>query len=276
MILPAMGIISEVLPTFSRKPIFGYRAIAYSSLGLAFVSFLVWGHHMFTSGQSDLANFLFSLLTMATAVPSAVKMFNWTATLYKGSIQLNTPMLYALGFLFTFAIGGLTGIFLGSLSIDMQFHDTYFVVAHFHYVMMGGTVIALFSGLFYWYPKMIGKMYNEYLGKLSFTLFFIGFNVTFLSQFILGAAGMPRRYFDYLPKYEMWNKVSTVGSWLIAVSVLVMLYNLIVSAFRGEKAPANPWGGSTLEWQTQSPPVLENFEKDPVVTQDPYQYGVKV
>ena len=276
MILPGMGIISEVLTTFSQKTIFGYKAVAASSLGLAFVSFLVWGHHMFTSGQSLVANFLFSLFTMATAVPSAVKMFNWVATLYKGSISLKTPMLFALGFLFTFAIGGLTGIFLGALSIDMHFQATYFVVAHFHYVMMGGTVVAFFAGLYYWFPKMTGKMYNEMLGRVNFVLFFIGFNITFMAQFVLGVNGMPRRYYDYLPKYTGWNQVSTVGSWIIALSVIVMLFNFIWSALHGEKAPMNPWNSKGLEWTTQSPPVLENFEHTPTVTAGPYEYGTPV
>jgi len=275
MVLPAMGIISEIIPTMSQKTIFGYRAIAYSSLGLALVSFLVWGHHMFTSGQSELANFIFSLLTMATAVPSAVKMYNWSATIYKGSVSLTTPMLYALGFLFTFGIGGLTGITLGALSIDMHFHDTYFVVAHFHYVMMGGTAIALFAGLFYWFPKMTGKMYNECIGKLSFWIFFVGFNTTFIAQFVLGVNGMPRRYFDYLPMYTNWNRVSTVGSWLIGTAALLIVGNLFMSFFRGAKAPANPWNGKSLEWQAESPPVLENFAHTPTVTAGPYEYGVK-
>lgn len=274
MILPGMGIISEILPTMSQKTIFGYRAIAYSSLGLALVSFLVWGHHMFTTGQSLLANFLFSLITMATAVPSAVKMFNWTATLYKGSIRLDTPMLYALGFLFTFGIGGITGIMLGALSSDVHFHGTYFVVAHFHYVMVGGLVIAFFGGLHYWFPKMFGRMYNEILGRISFTLFFIGFNMTFIPQFILGLQGMPRRYYDYLPQYTGWNQVSTVGSWCIALSVIVMLTNFIFSSRKGPIAPANPWGGKTLEWSAESPPVLENFAHVPTVTTGPYEYGV--
>lgn len=274
MILPGMGIISEIIPTMSQKTIFGYRAIAYSSLGLALVSFLVWGHHMFTSGQSLLANFLFSLFTMATAVPSAVKMINWTVTLYKGSIRLDTPMLYALGFLFTFGIGGITGIILGTLSVDIHFHDTYFVVAHFHYVMVGGLVISLFGGLYYWFPKMFGRMYNETMGKMSFWLFFIGFNMTFFPQFILGLQGMPRRYFDYLPQYTGWNQVSTVGSWFIAASIIVMFLNFIISARSGKPAPANPWGGKSLEWSAASPPVLENFEHTPTVTTGPYEYGV--
>ena len=275
MILPGMGIISEIIPTMSRKTIFGYKAIAFSSLGLALVSFLVWGHHMFTSGQSLLANFLFSLLTMATAVPSAVKMFNWVATLYKGSINLATPMLYAIGFLFTFGIGGITGIILGTLSADMHFQDTYFVVAHFHYVMMGGAAIAFFGGIYYWFPKMTGKMYNETLGKLSFWFFIFGFNVTFMAQFVLGVNGMPRRYHDYDPMYATWNLVSTVGSWFIAAGILMIVVNVLMSLKNGAKAPANPWGGKTLEWLAQSPPVLENFESTPTVTAGPYEYGVK-
>lgn len=274
MILPAMGIISEVLATMSQKTIFGYRAIAFSSLGLALVSFLVWGHHMFTSGQSPLANFIFSLLTMATAVPSAIKMFNWVATMYRGSINLATPMLYAIGFLFTFGIGGITGIMLGTLSADIHFHDTYFVVAHFHYVMMGGAAIALFSGIFYWFPKITGKMYNEFWGKVSFWFFFIGFNTTFLAQFVAGYNGMPRRYHDYVPMYASWNLVSTVGSWGIALGILFIIVNCLISAFRGEKAPANPWKGRSLEWSAESPPVLENFDKTPTVTTGPYEYGV--
>jgi cytochrome c oxidase subunit I len=275
MILPAMGIISEIIPTMTQKTIFGYRAIAFSSLGLALVSFLVWGHHMFTSGQSPLANFIFSLLTMATAVPSAVKMFNWTATIYRGSVKLSVPMMYALGFLFTFGIGGITGIMLGTLSADIHFHDTYFVVAHFHYVMMGGAAIAFFAGIYYWFPKITGRMYNEFLGQASFWLFFLGFNVTFLAQFVAGYNGMTRRYHDYLPMYASWNLISTVGSWFVAIGILVMILNCLISRKNGAKAPANPWGGRTLEWSAESPPVLENFVKTPTVTAGPYEYGVK-
>lgn len=274
MILPGMGIISEVIATMSQKTIFGYRAVAYSSLGLALVSFLVWGHHMFTSGQSVLSNFIFSLLTMATAVPSAVKMFNWLATLYKGSVNLATPMLYALGFLFTFGIGGITGIILGTLSADIHFHDTYFVVAHFHYVMMGGAAIALFSGIFYWFPKMSGRMYNEFWGKMSFWFFIIGFNVTFLAQFVAGINGMTRRYHDYEPMYASWNLISTVGSWGIALGILMIIGNILISTKRGAKAPMNPWHGKTLEWAAESPPVLENFAHTPTVSAGPYEYGV--
>ncbi|MBI4041676.1 MAG: cytochrome c oxidase subunit I [Deltaproteobacteria bacterium] len=274
MILPGMGIISEVVTVFSRKHIFGYVAIAYSSLAIAFISFLVWGHHMFVSGQSPLANLLFSVLTMMVAIPTAIKIFNWTATLYKGSIQLQTPMLYALSFLFLFTIGGLTGLFLATLSVDVHLHDTYFVVAHFHYVMMGGTVMGLLAGIHYWWPKMFGRMYPELSGKISCFLIFLGFNVTFLPQFYLGRLGMPRRYADYDASFTTWNMVSTIGSWFIFAGFLWMFAYLIWSLFRGEKAGDNPWGAKTLEWQTSSPPQVYNFEKIPEVKEGPYHYGV--
>lgn len=273
MILPAMGIISEVIAVFSRKHIFGYKAVAYSSLAIAGISFLVWGHHMFVSGESDLANLLFSVLTMLVAIPTAIKVVNWTATMYKGSIDLKTPMLYALAFLFLFTIGGLTGLFLASLSVDVHLHDTYFIVAHFHYVMMGGTVMGLLAGLHYWWPKMTGHMYSEAWGRVSAVLVFVGFNVTFLSQFVLGRDGMPRRYYDYLPRYASLNLVSTVGSWMIGLGFLIMAFYLIGSIFNNRKAPNNPWGGKTLEWQTSSPPPTGNFTTVPTVTEGPYEYG---
>ncbi|MFZ4404141.1 MAG: cytochrome c oxidase subunit I [Pseudobdellovibrionaceae bacterium] len=272
MILPAMGIISELISAFSRKVIFGYTAIAYSSLGIAAVSFFVWGHHMFVSGQSATAGIIFSFLTMLVGVPTAIKMFNWLATLYKGSISFQSPMLYALGFLFLFAIGGVTGIMLATLPVDVHFHDTYFVVAHFHYVMVGGTLMALMGGIYYWFPKMFGKMYNETLARLSFVLIFIGFNVTFFPQFILGAMGMPRRYFDYIPAYEPLNKISSLGSTLIAAGFFLSLYIIIQGLRKGAKAPNNPWGAKTLEWTVQSPPTFHNFEVEPVVTGGPYEY----
>ncbi len=275
MILPAMGIVSEVITVFSRKHIFGYKAVAFSSLAIAGISFLVWGHHMFVSGQSPLANMLFSFLTMFVAVPTAIKIFNWVATLYRGSIQLKTPMLYIFSFLFLFTIGGLTGLFLAALSIDVHLHDTYFVVAHFHYVMMGGTVMCLFAGLHYWWPKMFGRMYPERLGQVCAVMLFLGFNITFMSQFILGSHGMPRRYQDYPAQYSHYNHVSTIGSWLIGAGVLIMIGYFIWSLFRGERAPANPWGGKTLEWETASPPITHNFEHDPSVNAGPYEYGVK-
>ena len=231
---------------------------------------------MFVSGQSQFASMVFSFLTYLVAIPSGIKVFNWTATMYKGSISLDTPMLYALAFMFLFTIGGLTGIPLAALSVDVHLTDTYFVVAHFHYVMMGGTVIAFYGGLHYWWPKMTGRMYNETLARLACALVFIGFNVTFLTQFILGSKGMPRRYYDYLPQYQTLHQVSTVGSWILALGFLIMVSYLLASLKVGALAPANPWGGLTLEWQTSSPPPLHNFEKQPNTKIGPYDYGVPV
>ncbi len=263
MILPAMGVMSELITTFSKKPIFGYRFIAYSSVSLALLSFLVWGHHMFVSGQSKLATMIFSALTFTVAIPSAIKVFNWTATLYKGAIRLQTPMLYALGFILLFTIGGLTGIFLGALSTDVHLHDTYFVVAHFHYVMMGSTLIAFFGGLHYWWPKATGRMYPERLAQVVSVLIFIGFNLTFLPQFVMGSQGMPRRYWDYDPQFTIYHQLSTIGALLMGFAILAMVIYLIQSLWSGSRAPANPWGGSTLEWHTTSPPPLYNFHEPP-------------
>jgi len=271
MILPGMGIMSELIGVHSRKKVFGYRAVAFSSLGIAAISFIVWGHHMFTS-QGELISAIFSFLTFLVAIPSAIKVFNWVATLYKGSIAINTPMAYALGFLFTFSIGGLTGIFLGALATDLYLHDTYFIVAHFHYVMMGGTGIALMGGLHHWWPKMFGKMYNERWALLGFALVFIGFNVTFFSQFLMGADGMPRRYATYVDDYHLWHQVSTIGSWILAVGFFVHLGVFIQSLVAGPKAPPNPWGGLTLEWTTDSPPIEHNFHHEPVVHHGPYDF----
>jgi cytochrome c oxidase subunit I len=271
MILPAMGVISEIVSVFSRKHIFGYRFIAYSSIAIAVIGFLVWGHHMFVSGQSSLANTIFSFLTFAVAVPSAIKVFNWVATMYKGSISLETPMLYALSFLFLFAIGGLSGLFLGALATDVHLTDTYFVVAHFHYVMMGGAVIAFLAGLHYWWPKMFGRMYNEKWGRLAVVLIFIGFNVTFLPQFVMGSLGMPRRYFNYLPEFTSYHRISSAGAYLLAMGFVIVTINLIHSLLRGRAAPANPWGGNSLEWHCASPPPHDNFEEPPDVG-DPYDF----
>jgi cytochrome c oxidase subunit 1 len=272
MILPAMGIISEVIPVFSRKPIFGYKAIAYSSFGIALIAFIVWGHHMFVSGQSELADFVFSLLTMFVAVPTGVKTFSWVGTMYKGNIHFNAPMLYALGFLELFTFGGLTGVFLATLAIDVHLTETYFVVAHFHFVMVGGTLMGLMAGIHYWFPKMTGKMYSELAARVSCILIVVGFNVTFLPQFILGSQGMPRRYWDYLPEFTFLNRMSTVGSWMIGLGFLYSAVYLIQAMLSGEKAPANPWNGLTLEWQTASPPPHENFLETPTVTSWPYDY----
>lgn len=272
MILPAMGIISEVIPPFTRKPIFGYKAIAYSSFGIALIAFIVWGHHMFVSGQSELANFVFSLLTMFVAVPTGVKTFSWVGTMYKSEMRLKTPLLYAMGFLELFTIGGLTGVFLATLAIDVHLTDTYFVIAHFHYVMVGGTLMGFMAGIHYWFPKMSGRMYNEKAAQLAFWFIIIGFNVTFFPQFILGAQGMPRRYWDYLPEFTLLNRISTVGSWFIAVGFFYTAYYFIQAMRSGPKATANPWEATTLEWQTPSPPPFENFIGDPVVTTWPYEY----
>ncbi|MCG3173489.1 MAG: Cytochrome c oxidase subunit 1-beta [Myxococcota bacterium] len=272
MILPGFGVISELVTVHSRKHIFGYKAIALSSLAIAIISFLVWGHHMFVSGQSELASAIFSFLTFAVAVPTAIKVFSWVATLYKGSIHYNTPMCYALVFLFLFTIGGLTGIFLGTLSTDVHLHDTYFVVAHFHYVMMGGTLIAFVGGLFHWWPKMTGKMYSEFAGKLSALLVFIGFNLTFFPQFIMGSQGMPRRYHEYLPQYQTYHLWSSIGSFVLAAGLFIAGGALFFSLFGSRKAEKNPWGGISLEWETTTPPHEHNFHGQPAVNCGPYDF----
>lgn len=272
MILPAMGVISELIGSFCRKTLFGYTAIAYSSLAIAAVSFLVWGHHMFVSGQSEFAGIVFSLITMFVGVPTAIKMFNWVATMYKASIRMDAPMLFAIGFMFLFTIGGITGIYLAATGMDVHFHDTYFVVAHFHYVMVGGTLMAFMGAILYWFPKMFGKKTSDLLGRISWAFIFSGFNVTFFPQFILGSMGMPRRYYDYLPEFTSLNQMSTVGSWLIGTGFIVGLIAIIHGFAKGEKAEDNPWGGKTLEWQTSSPPPHENFLEQPVVTGGPYEY----
>lgn len=273
MILPAMGIISEIISVHAHRHIFGYRFIAFSSVAIAIFSFLVWGHHMFTSGQSPLMNVVFSLITFSVAIPSAIKVFNWMATLYRGSISINTPMLYGLGFIFLFTIGGLTGLHLGTLNTDIHLHDTYFVVAHFHYVMMGSALIAMIGGLHHWWPKMVGRMYNEKWGIIGFTLVFIGFNVTFFTQFMLGSHGMPRRYYNYQPEFQIYHVISTIGSYIMAAGFFWTLYYLVQSLFSGAKAPSNPWGGRSLEWQCTSPPPHDNFKTTPSVG-DCYDFSV--
>ncbi len=272
MILPAMGVISEIIPVFARKAIFGYKAIVFSSLAIASVGSLVWGHHMFVSGQSDLVSLIFSFLTFFVAVPSAVKVFNWVATLYKGSIELKPPLLFALTFIFLFSIGGLTGLFQGALATDVHLHDTYWVVGHFHYVIFGGTGFALFGGLHYWFPKMFGKMFKRRIPYLSWALLFIGFNILYFPMFILGWEGMPRRYYDYLAQFHTLQLISTIGSWVLITGLILMFINLLFSLFRGEMVGSNPWGGATLEWQIPSPPPKENFEEIPIVKKGPYEY----
>jgi len=272
MILPGMAIISEVIPTMSQKVFFGYKATAFSSVAIAIVSFVVWGHHMFTSGQSQLAGAIFSFLTFLVGIPSAIKVFNWITTMYKGSISLAAPMLYALMFLILFGIGGLTGIFLGTMSVDIHLHDTYFVVAHFHYVMMGSTLIAFLAGLHFWWPKMFGRMYNERAAQIAAFFVFVGFNTTFLPQFLLGSRGMPRRYYDYLPEFTFLHQVSTVGSWLLGLGFVIMAGYLFASLRKKMDAPSNPWHARTLDWQTSSPPITHNFHEIPVLKQGPYDY----
>jgi len=272
MIVPGFGIISEVVSTFSKKIIFGYWAIALSSLAIALIGFLVWGHHMFTSGQSSLASIVFSFLTFIVGIPTGIKIFNWVATMYKGSIDMKTPMVYVMIFLFLFMIGGFTGIMLGALSVDIHLHDTYYVVAHFHYVMVGGMVMAFLGGIHYWWPKMFGKMYSELWAKIAAGLIFIGFNMTFLPQFIMGSQGMPRRYFNYLEQFQPFHQTSTVGAYIMGVGFIIIAIYLVYSLFKGKNAGSNPWGSRALEWQTASPPPLHNFEYVPVIINGPYDY----
>lgn len=271
MIVPGFGMISELITVHSRKGIFGYKPIAVSSVAIAFIGFLVWGHHLFVSSQSALAGAIFSFLTFAVAVPTAIKVFSWIATLYRGSIEYNTPMVYALAFLFCFSIGGLTGLFLGTLSVDVHLTDTYFVIAHFHYVMMGGTVIAFIGGVHHWWHKFTGKNYNEKIGVIAAIIVFIGFNVTFFTQFIFGSQGMPRRYWSYLEQYHTGHMISTYGSYILAVGLFLALFNLLASLRNKGVAPER-WRGVSLEWETATPPIEHNFESIPIVTAGPYDF----
>lgn len=272
MVLPAMGVASEIIPCFARKGVFGYRAMTYAILGIAAIGFLVWGHHMFVSGQSVYASMTFSLLSFLVAVPSAIKVFNWTATLYKGRISLHAPMLYALGFVGLFTVGGLTGLVLAALALDVHLTDTYFVVAHFHYIMVGGAVMAYLGGIHFWWPKLTGRMYPEIWARIAAVTIFIGFNLTFFPQYLLGYAGMPRRYHAYPPEYQVLNILSSAGATLLAAGYLLPLFYLIWSLFHGPCADSNPWHATGLEWQTPSPPPPHNFDTPPVVTTRPYAY----
>ncbi len=274
MILPGMGVVSEIITCFSRKTIFGYRFMAYSILAIAFIGFLVWGHHMFVSGQSTYASLVFGLLSFLVAVPSAIKVFNWTATLYKGHISLRSPMLYVLGFVGLFTIGGLTGLFLASIAVDVHVHDTYFVVAHFHYIMVGGMVMAFLGGLHFWWPKISGRLYNEMWAKISVICIFFGFNLTFFPQFIMGYLGMPRRYHTYAVEFTPYHVASSLGALFLAIGYLLPLVNLGWSMFFGQRAGSNPWRATGLEWHTPSPPPPHNFDVPPKVTNQPYDYAL--
>jgi cytochrome c oxidase subunit 1 len=274
MILPGMGVVSELVTTHSHKQIFGYSFVAFSSLAIAIIGFLVWGHHMFVSGQSQYASLMFSILSFLVAIPSAIKVFNWTATLYKGSISYSAPMLYALGFIGLFTIGGLTGLFLATVAVDIHVTDTYFVVAHFHYIMVGGMVMAYLGGIHNWWPKISGRMYPEGWARLAAFIVFIGFNLTFFPQFILGYLGMPRRYYAYADEFQVLNVMSTAGASILAVGYVLPMVYLIWSLRYGEPATENPWGATGLEWQVPSPPPTENFDETPIVSEPAYNYGI--
>ena len=272
MILPGMGVISEIVPAFARKRLFGYHFVAWSSVAIAVVGFLVWGHHMFVAGESVYAALVFSFLSFIVAVPSAIKVFNWLATLHKGAISFEAPMLYALGFILLFTIGGLTGLFVATLAFDVHATATYFVVAHFHYIMVGGMVSAYFAALHFWWPKATGRLYPESWARFAAILIFFGFNLTFFPQFILGYLGMPRRYHAYPPEFQVWNVLSSAGASVLAAAYLLPLFYLGWSLWRGARAPANPWGATGLEWQTPSPPPSGNFARTPRISRPPYDY----
>ena len=272
MILPGFGIVSEVLPAFTRRTIFGYHAIAISSASIAGIGYLVWGHHMYTSGMSDLARVIFSFLTFLVSVPTGVKIFDWVATMYKGSIVLATPMLWILGSIINFTVGGLTGLTLGAIGPDIHLHDTYYVVAHFHYTILGGVIFMFIGGLHYWFPKITGKLYDEQLGRIAFGLVFVGFNLLWFPMFLAGFLGNPRRYFDYLPEFTVYHELSGVGALLTAAGLVMIVYTFYRGLRSGREAGPNPWRATTLEWHLPSPPPLENFVKIPYVDFEPYEY----
>jgi cytochrome c oxidase subunit 1 len=276
MILPAMGVVSEIFPVFSRKPIFGYKAIAISSMAISILGLTVWAHHMFTSGMNPALRIPFMIASMIIAVPTGIKIFSWLATIWEGKIRFNTPMLFALGFISLFLIGGITGIFLAAIPIDLHVHDTYFVVAHMHFVLFGGSVSAVYAALYYWFPKITGRKYDEKLGVTHFLLNFLGTNLSYLPLFVAGLLGMPRRVADYAPEFAIYNQLATLGAFLLGISTLPFLYNVIISWIKGPKAGDNPWEALTLEWQTSSPPPEHNFETTPVFERWPYDFGEPV
>ena len=272
MILPGMGVVSEIVPAFAQKTLFGYKFVVWASISIAVIGFLVWGHHMFVAGTSLYSSLVFSILSFAVAVPSAIKVFNWIGTMHKGVIRFDAPMLYAIGFIGLFTMGGLTGLFVAALAADVHLTQTYFVVAHFHYVMVGGMVSAYFAGLHFWWPKITGRIYPEMWGRAAAIVIFIGFNLTFFPQFFLGYLGMPRRYASYAPEYFLLNVFSSAGASILAVGYLLPLFYLTWSLFNGARAAANPWNAAGLEWRASSPPPTENFEVTPIVTEPVYQY----
>jgi cytochrome c oxidase subunit 1 len=273
MMLPGFGIISEIIPVFSRKPIFGYRAIAFSTISIGVLGFSVWAHHMFVSGMSPWLRIPMMITTMLIAVPTGIKVFSWVGTLWEGVINLATPMLWALGFIFTFVLGGLSGVWLAIVPLDIHVSDTYFVVAHIHYVLFGGSVFTIYAGLYYWFPKMTGRMYDETLGKIHFWVTFVAFNATFFPQHLIGVQGMMRRYSDYPAGFGNWNMFITLSAIVLGASTLIFVYNAINSWLYGPPAPPNPWRSLTLEWQVSSPPPVFNFDGHPRIVGGPYNYG---